>query len=188
MNIIETDRLIIREFNKDDYLDLYKYINHIDINCFKCLEVNSIKEAKKELKKRIRLNKSKDDIYLAICLKDSNTLIGEVSAHLETIDFTQKIKDTYSISYLFNKDHMHKGYAYESIYAFLSYLFKKDFVHRVYAYVEDYNTLSINLLKKLNFRKEGEFKEFVSFIKDEFNNQIYENTCVYAILKKEFFK
>ena len=63
----------------------------------------------------------------------------------------------------------------------------KIFVHRVFAYVEDYNVSSINLLKKLNFRKEREFKEFISFTNDEFNNPIYENTCV-CYLKKEFFK
>ena len=35
-------------------------------------------------------------------------------------------------------------------------------------------------------RQEGLFKEFVSFVKDEEGNPIYENTMQWAILKKEW--
>ena len=35
-------------------------------------------------------------------------------------------------------------------------------------------------------RKEGEFKEYVSFINDKNGNPIYENTWQYAILKNEW--
>ena len=35
-------------------------------------------------------------------------------------------------------------------------------------------------------RREGLFREFVSFIKDSTGNPIYENTMQYAILKKEW--
>ena len=35
-------------------------------------------------------------------------------------------------------------------------------------------------------RREGLFKEFVSFVKDSDGNPIYENTYQYAILKKEW--
>ena len=37
-------------------------------------------------------------------------------------------------------------------------------------------------------RREGMFMEFVSFLNDENGNPIYENTCQYAILKKEWEK
>ena len=35
-------------------------------------------------------------------------------------------------------------------------------------------------------RREGLFVEFVSFVKDEEGNPIYENTYQYAILKREW--
>ena len=35
-------------------------------------------------------------------------------------------------------------------------------------------------------RREGMFKEFITFINDEDGNPIYENTIQYAILKKEW--
>ena len=57
---------------------------------------------------------------------------------------------------------------------------------RLYAYTEDYNIASQKLCEKLGMRREGMFMEFVSFVKDEDGNPIYENTCQYAILKREW--
>ena len=37
-------------------------------------------------------------------------------------------------------------------------------------------------------RREGLFREFVSFVNDADGNPIYENTCQYAILKKEWYE
>lgn len=54
---------------------------------------------------------------------------------------------------------------------------------RLYAYVEDYNLSSQRLCSRLGMRQEGCFKEFVSFITDE-GEERYENTFVYALLKK----
>ena len=45
---------------------------------------------------------------------------------------------------------------------------------------------SQTLCEKLGMRREGTFVEFVSFVKDESGNPIYENTYQYAILKKEW--
>lgn len=35
-------------------------------------------------------------------------------------------------------------------------------------------------------RKEGTFKDFISFVKDETGKKVYETTLEYAILKKEW--
>ena len=45
---------------------------------------------------------------------------------------------------------------------------------------------SQKLCEKLGMRREGLFMEFVSFVKDEDGNPIYENTYQYAILKREW--
>lgn len=59
-------------------------------------------------------------------------------------------------------------------------------IRRIYAYVEDYNLSSQRLCEKLGMRREGLFKEFVSFVNDEDGVPIYENTMQYAMLKKEW--
>ena len=52
--------------------------------------------------------------------------------------------------------------------------------------MEDYNLSRQKLCEKLGMRRERLFMEFVSFVKDEDGNPIYENTFQYAILKKEW--
>lgn len=69
---------------------------------------------------------------------------------------------------------------------YLDFLFTKKNVRRIYAYVADYNTRSQKLCERLGMRKEGCFLDFISFMKDENGVDIYENTMVYAILKREW--
>ena len=45
---------------------------------------------------------------------------------------------------------------------------------------------AIQICEKLGMRKEGFFKEFVSFVNNEDGTPHYENTYQYAILKKEW--
>ena len=79
-----------------------------------------------------------------------------------------------------------KGYAYEAAHAFFDYLFKERGARRLYAYTEDTNFRSQHLCERLGMRKEGLFKEFVSFINKPDGTPLYENTLQYAILKKEW--
>ena len=57
-----------------------------------------------------------------------------------------------------------------------NYLFYEKGARRIYAYTEDYNVSSQKLCEKLGMRREGMFKEFITFINDEDGNPIYENT------------
>ena len=68
----------------------------------------------------------------------------------------------------------------------LFYLFEVKEARRIYAYTEDYNLSSQRLCEKLGMRREGLFKEFVSFVKNPNGTPHYENTIQYAILKKEW--
>ena len=94
--------------------------------------------------------------------------------------------DTYSVGWNFNKNYEGKGYAAEAAKAYLDFLFTKKNVRRIYAYVADYNTRSQKLCERLGMRKEGCFLDFISFMKDENGVDIYENTMIYAILKREW--
>ena len=87
---------------------------------------------------------------------------------------------------MLNKDYHGKGYAYEAAKAFFNYLFHEKGARRIYAYTEDCNLSSQHLCERLGMRREGLFREFVSFVNDVDGNPIYENTIQWAILKKEW--
>lgn len=184
--MIETERLVLRPFLEKDAEDVFEYLKQPLVNCFACMKLNAIDEAKEEVRKRAK----EKEYFFAIVLKESGKVIGEIDAYPETPAPGEEntVLDTFSPCWMLNKDYHGNGYAYEAAYAFFDYLFCEKSARRIYAYTEDYNVSSQKLCEKLGMRKEGMFKEFVSFINDENGNPIYENTIQYAILKKEWVK
>ena len=183
--MIETERLILRPFIEADYEDVFEYLNEPMVNCFACMKLNSLQEAKAET-----IRKAKETDYLfAVVLKENGKVIGEIEAHPESSQpdkAENSALDTFSPCWMLNKDYHNNGYAYEAAKAFFDYLFNEKGARRIYAYTEDYNISSQKLCEKLGMRREGLFKEFVTFVNDENGNPIYENTYQYAILKKEW--
>ena len=181
--IIETERLILRPFEEKDAADVFEYLRKPAVNCFASMKLNSVEEAKAEMQRR-----SEDTEYtFAIVLKGNGKVIGEIEAHPEaTAPDENAARDTFSPCWMLNAAYHGKGYAYEAAHAFLDYLFHQKGARRVYAYTEDYNLSCQHLCEKLGMRREGLFREFVSFVNDEQGNPIYENTYQYAILKKEW--
>ena len=91
------------------------------------------------------------------------------------------------VGWHFNQRYEHQGYASESVAALFDYLFKVKGARRLYAWVEDYNYSSQKLCERLLMRREGCFKEFVSFENEE-GKERYDDTYIYALLHKEWTK
>ncbi len=182
--MIETERLILRPFKQTDAEDVLEYLKEPAVHCFACMKLHSLEEARKLVKKRVK----EKDYCLAISLKQTGKVIGEIEAYPESSDPDQKNspRDTFSPCWMLNANYQGKGYAYEAAKAFFNYLFGEKGARRIYAFTEDYNIQSQRLCEKLGMRREGEFLEFVAFIKDPDGNPVYENTFQYAILKKEW--
>lgn len=171
---IETERLIIRNFSKGDAAGLWDYLSQPRVNCFIDEKLNTIEDAVVNVKQRER-----DELQLAVCLKDDDKIIGNLFARKEE-------PDTYSVGWQFNGKYEGKGYASEAARTYLSFLFNEKNTRRIYAYVEDTNLRSQKLCERLGMRKEGCFKEFISFTQNEDGTPKYENTLQYAVLKKEW--
>ena len=182
---IETERLILRPFLESDAEDVFEYLCEPAVNCFACMKLNSLEEARKEVKERV----DETEYYFAIVLKENGKVIGEIDAYPETGEQhadENDPKDTFSPCWMLNKAYHGKGYAYEAARAFFNYLFKEKGARRIYAYTEDYNLPSQRLCEKLGMRREGLFLEFISFVNNPDGTPRYENTYQYAILKKEW--
>lgn len=182
--VIETERLILRSFQEKDTGDLFDYLHMPTVNCFMDMKVSTIAEASEAIAERMK----KPEYFLAISLKDTERVIGEIAAFPERADEHSKDSplDTFSPIWMLNGNYQGKGYAYEAAHAFLGYLFQEKGARRIYAYVEDYNVSSQHLCEKLGMRREGLFLKFVSFVKNLDGTPKYENTYQYAILKKEW--
>lgn len=181
---METERLILRPFLESDAADVFAYLEAPMVNCFACMKLHSLEDAKAEMKKRAE----KSEYYFAIVLKETGKVIGEIDAFPESPapDEENSVLDTFSPCWMLNKDYHGKGYAYEAAHTFFDYLFREKGARRIYAYTEDYNVSSQRLCERLGMRREGLFLEFVSFVNHPDGTPLYENTIQYAILKKEW--
>ena len=183
--MIETPRLLLRPFAERDASDVFEYLKAPSVNCFACMKLNSLEEA------RARMKKCAEDAeyHFAIVLKESGRVIGEIEAHPESSqpDAAENfVRDTFSPCWMLHPAYQGKGYAYEAAYAFFDYLFSQKGARRIYAYTEDYNLPSQHLCEKLGMSREGMFMEFVSFVNKPDGTPLYENTIQYAILKREW--
>ena len=179
---LETQRLILRPFQEGDAADLYDYLHLPQVHCFNCMRLSSMAEAEEEVRKRAK----EQEYYFAIVHRESGKVIGEIDAYPESTAPGEAEADTFSPCWMLHPAYQGKGYAFEAARAFFDYLFRQKGARRIYAYTEDYNLSSQRLCEKLGMRREGMFMEFVSFVKDEKGEPIYENTIQYAILKKEW--
>ena len=91
-----------------------------------------------------------------------------------------------NVGWHFNKRFEGKGFACEAAAGLLDYLFREAGARRIYGFVEDDNIRSKRLCERLGMRREGCFKEFVTFVNNPDGSPKYEDTCVYAILEKEW--
>ncbi|RKE77431.1 GNAT family protein [Rhizobium sp. AG855] len=173
MEILKTSRLVLRNFRSDDAGDLFDYLRDPKVSCFLSLKLENMDEAKAEAEKR-----STSDEYVAVCLNETDRLVGDLFAIAE--------EDTYSVGWNFNPDFGGSGLASEAVHALFAYLFQVKGARRLYAYVEDDNLPSQRLCERMHMRREGLFVEFVSFRNGDDGLPIYENTMQYAILRKEW--
>ena len=179
--IIETERLILRQFTEADADDVFEYLHEPAVHCFACMKQETPEDTKRSIAER-----ADDELYLAIVLKDTGKVIGEIFSHPEGNAPEDVVMDTYSPCWMLNLKYSGKGYAYEAAHAYFDFLFYEKGARRLYAYTEEYNLPIQHLCERLGKRREGLFKEFVSFVNDPDGNPIYENTMQYAILKKEW--
>ncbi|RYE88824.1 MAG: N-acetyltransferase [Hyphomicrobiales bacterium] len=175
MNNLTTDRLILRNFRREDATDLLAYLRYPVASCFIGLKLDDLAAAEIEAEKR-----GTNDEYIAVCLAATYTVIGDVFAISEE-------PDTYGVGWNFNPAFTGSGYAFEAAQALFRHLFRDGGeARRVYAYVEDHNSASRRLCERLGMRQEGLFQEFISFRDDDAGQPIYENTIQYALLRKEY--
>ena len=87
-----------------------------------------------------------------VFLKDNpNKIIGTVAFH----NIRRDVYQSFELGYKFDRNHHHKGYAYEAISFLCEKAFSQMGFHRIEALVMRENTASIKLLENIGFEMEG---------------------------------
>lgn len=176
MILIETKRLVVRQFKAADWKDLHEYLSQESVLKYEPETVSNEEDCKS-----IANERSQGDLFWAVCLKDTNKMIGHVYfGQKEPREFL-----TWVIGYIFNPAYYGKGYATEACQRILKYSFEELGAHRVIALCNPENVSSWKLLERLSMRREGVLKKEVFFKTTESGQPIWQDTYQYAILKEE---
>lgn len=174
MRQLTTQRLLIRSFTKNDWKDLYEYLSDEKVIRYEPYEVFNEEQCKHEA-----IQRSKNDAFLAVCLKESNKVIGNLY-------FSEQDFNTWEIGYVFNNNYQGLGYATESAEEVLKEAFNNLGARRVIAMCNPENIASWRLLERLSMRREGHLIKNIYFKKDKAGNPIWQDTYEYALLEEEW--
>lgn len=150
MNTIETDRLILRNWCINDYLDMYELNSDEKVNpsagCAVIKDVQKIKES-------LNLYISTGQAY-AIVLKSENKVIGTIGMdEIAPVESLKDLKQRY-IGYRLNSKYWGRGYATEAAKSFIQYLFKELNLDMIWSSHFDFNNKSKRVIEKCGFKYE----------------------------------
>lgn len=173
---LSTERLFLREINLNDAKTLFQYWSDDEVT--KYLNIDSFINIGQAVN-MIRLLKSlfhrKEGIRWAIVRKKDNTVIG-------TCGFNSWVKKSSrgEIGYELGSKYWGNGYTTEALKEIIEYGFNVMKLNRIEAFTVPEAIISINVLKKFDFKKEGTLKEY-----GYWNNQYWDEN-IYSLLKRDF--
>lgn len=152
---IDTDRLILRQFNKNDAEEIFNnWISDPEVSKYMVWNYqNSIDETQKWLEKCIAKYEKLDSYNWGIELKESGELIGSISANK-----AENINECYEIGYVIGRNYWRNGYATETLKAVVEYLTKEEGIRKFLCRYAKENQASGSVIRKVGFKYKGKGK------------------------------
>jgi len=174
LEIIETDRLILRRLTDEDYGEIFGKLSDAEI--MNMLYIRSLTELELERKKQQKGYSTFNKRMLTFQILNKHSLIniGWCGYHTWYIEHNRA-----EIGYGLIETERDKGYMSEALKVILNYGFEKMKLNRIEAFVGPDNISSNRLVEKFNFQKEGILREHY------YNNGKLEDSIVYGLLKSD---
>lgn len=171
--VIETERLKLRLMTCKDSEDVFSTFSSEDVMKYYGMYcMKDISEAEMLIEKFKESFETSIAIRWGIELKEKNKIIGSCGYHNWS-----KRHFKAEIGYELNKEFWKNGYANEAISAIVEYGFKEMNLVRIEALVYPENSLSENMLKKMNFVYEGCLRK-CAYFRDK-----HEDLNMFSLLK-----
>lgn len=175
---IETERLRLRPYVGADFDDLFAMHSREDVVRHLYWDVRDREQVAAMLERRMTmtgLDKEGDALVLAVELKETGRVIGDVLLHWLSEEHRQG-----EIGFIFHPDFQGRGYASEATREMLRIGFADLGLHRVVGRCEAANMASARLMERLGMRQEAHFREN-EFVKDKWDDEL-----VFAMLDREW--
>jgi len=174
---LETDRLLLRQFQYTDSDDMLKYwISDEKIQSMYSEPTYKTQEELRPLLDKYLSGYQKEDYYRwAIVEKDSDLCIGQIA-----LFFVSTANECCEMEYCLGSDFHRKGYMTEAVKRILQFCFEDANFHRVQVSHNDRNPASKGVIGKCGFVYEGTFRDYFCM-----NNE-YVSRLYYSMLKGEW--
>ena len=145
--MLETERLILRQWHETDAYDLYKYACDPDVGLIAgWLPHKSLEESRQVIKNILCTKES-----YAMCLKSDNKAIGSISLKLKgQTDITDK-EDECELGYWLGKPFWGQGLTPEAVREILKHAFEDIGMNKVFCAYYDGNIRSKRVQEKCGF-------------------------------------
>lgn len=173
---LETNRLLLMEFAKNDSEELFKMRS--DDRVLKYLDRDphkSVTESELMIEGMIKTYNSKEGINWIIREKNTLNVIGYIGYWR-----MRKENIRAEIGYAMKPEYWGNGYMQEALTKVIKFGFNEFCLHSIEGNVNPGNVSSIKLLEKLGFKKEAYFRE------DYLYNGKFLDTAIYSLLETDF--
>ena len=172
--LLQTDRLILRNFNINDLDDFFEYAKAEEVGPNAGWAPHSTKEETLNILNMF-IN---DELTFAIVYKENNKVIGSISFAKDKIRPGVNCK---VLGYVLSKDYHNKGIMTEAVNEFLKYgFFVLDLSIISVSHFTD-NIKSKRVIEKSGFLYEGTMRKSLAIY-----NGTIKDRCFYSITKEEF--
>jgi ribosomal-protein-alanine N-acetyltransferase len=175
-NIIETERLLLREMNPGIFMEVMSTLSDEElVKFFGYRHVDDLERDKKSYEEGVSMY-GKTMLYFHLIEKRSGNAFGWCGYHTW---YTRHSRA--ELGYVINHENMRgKGYMKEALPSILQYGFETMKLHRIEALTSTTNDISIGLLESLGFVREGLLREHYC------SNGKPEDSLIFSLLAKEF--
>lgn len=175
MRTLETSRLILRKWRKDDVSDLFGIMKNPSV-----LMGGWEPHSNKNISVEVLSDYIKSDDRFAVQLKDNEKVIGGIRVYPD--DNRGKFFAQY-INFVLSEDYWENGYMTEAINRIIKYLFEELNIDLISAFHYPDNIKSKKVLENCGFEYEVTIEQGCQ----RFDGQVFDAVC-YSILKSDYYK
>ena len=172
---IETERLLLRDFRKDDVDAVHVYAIDPEVIRYMDWGPNTLEVTREVIDRNIARQASwpRTQLDLAVELKATGALIGVISLHDANTDNS-------AFGYCYNSAYWQQGYGTEAARAMAQIAFTRLGHHRIWATCDARNHGSYRIMENVGMRREGHL------LKDVKARDGWRDSYLYAILAEEW--
>lgn len=175
--IIETDRLILRDYEREDIDSFYKLKSCKEVWTYSTFEPLVSKRQAQELLNEVVSNRKLGKLdFMALFRKTDMCFIGEAG-----IIGSRPQANRCEVGYNLLPDYWGNGYATEIVKEIIKYAYDVNKYERIEAIALEVNTASSRVLEKSGLKKEGVLRNFNRY------EGGYRNVAYYGMISADYY-